>query len=166
MTEAGIWRMRQTVSDGRAAPVSLERTINVLPLSVMGFVRHTEEWDERRKSFNKQVSGNEESPRGYSVYWAGEKFLLEADTTGTSTATLATKVEVTLGQRMTTLTPNESLHTKWRGELWDNQLEELPDGPATFTFTAYYNNGTVKSANVVITIEGIVSGTVGVHRVK
>ncbi len=166
MAEAGTWTMRQTVSDGRAAPVSLEHSIEVLPLSVAGFVRHTDAWDERRKAYNKQKSGNEESPRGYNVYWAGEKFLLEADTTSTSTSTRATRVEVTLGTRKTTLTPTDSLQTKWSGELWDELLEELQGGPATFTFTAHYNNGTVKSANVVITLEGSVSGTVGVHRVK
>lgn len=166
MTEPGMWRMRQTVSDGRSAPVTLERTIQAMPLSVTGFVRHTDAWNDRRKSFNKQMTGHEESPRGYNVYWAGEKFLLEADTTVTSTATRATRVEVTFGNRKATLAPTVALQTKWSGELWDEQLEEVPDGPATFAFTAYYNNGTVKTANVVISIEGVVSGTVGVHRIK
>ncbi|MHA6482985.1 hypothetical protein ACX1C1_13895 [Paenibacillus sp. strain BS8-2] len=166
MTEAGTWRMRQTVSDGKAASVSLQRNIQVLPLSINGFVYHTDDWNERRKELNLKKSGNEESPRGYHVYFAGEKFKLEADTTLTATATQTIRVEVTLGDRKAILASTDASRTKWRGELWDEQLEELPDGPITFTFTAYYNNGMVKSTQVPVIIDGLVTGTVGVHRVK
>lgn len=166
MMSPGTWRMRQTVTDGRAAPVTLERTVQVLPLSVAGSVKHTDAWNERRQAYNLKQSGNAESPRGYGVYWAGERFVLEADTTTTVTATKASRVEVTLGHRQTTLSALDSAKVKWKGELWDEKLEELPDGPIVFTFTAYYSNGTVKSTNVTVEIRGNISETVGVHRVK
>ncbi|MDQ6421196.1 hypothetical protein RB620_17365 [Paenibacillus sp. LHD-117] len=166
MAEAGAWRMRQTVTDGKSAPAELVRTIPVLPLTVAGAVHHTEAWNERRQAFNVKESGNKESPRTPNMFWAGEKFMLEASTTVTSTSTRATKVEVLFESRKVTLTATDGTNTRWKGDMWDEQLEELEDGPAAFTFIATYSNGIVKSTTVAIEIKGNVSQTVGVHRVK
>ncbi|WP_143044390.1 hypothetical protein [Paenibacillus sp. CF384] len=162
----GSYIAQLTVSDGKASPVIVRKTITVLPLSVSGQVKHTELWDERRKEANLADSGNVNSPRGYSVYWAGEKFMLSAATTATGTATIADQVKVTMNGLTVTLSPTNAAKTSWTGEMWEESFEELDDGPLTFSFKAIYNNGTVKTANVTITIGGDVQQTIGVHRVQ
>lgn len=166
MVETGNWRMRLTVSDGKAPPVTVEKSIPVRALHVSGEVFHTDLWNEHREAYNRKQSGNPESPRGYDVFWAGEKFVLRADTTVTGTLTRAQRVEVAFGTYEATLSAADAAQTIWTGELWDESFEELADGPARFVFTAYYSNGTVKTTEVVIQLQGDVSQIVGVHRVK
>lgn len=166
LTTVGLWSMKLTVSDGIAEPVSMTKTLQVLPLHVNGYVRHTELWDQHRKAFNLKQSGDENSPRGYSVFWAGEKFILEADTTITGTATKADRVEVRMRTYETSLTALNAGQTSWHGELWDASFTKLAKGTLTFIFSAYYNNGTVKTKSVDITIDGQTLDIVGVHRVQ
>ncbi|WP_414730963.1 Athe_2463 domain-containing protein [Bacillus sp. FJAT-28004] len=166
LTAVGLWSMKITVSDGIADPVSLTKTLQVLPLQVNGYVRHTELWDQHRKAFNLKQSGDENLPRGYSVFWAGEKFILEADTTLTGTATKADRVEVRMSTYETSLAALNAGQSSWKGELWDASFAKLAKGTLTFTFSAYYNNGTVKTKSVDITIEGQTIDRVGVHRVQ
>ncbi|QYR22999.1 hypothetical protein KZ483_08760 [Paenibacillus sp. sptzw28] len=163
-TKAGTYQVELTVSDGKAPPVVVRRSIPVLPLMVGGQVRHTELWDLRRKDYNTNETGDPNTPRGYSVFWAGEKFVLSAQTTATGTATKADKVEVKLNGFNVVLAAGNVGRTDWNGEMWDASFETLADGPLTFTFTATYNNGTVKSDIVTVTIAGNVQQTVGVHR--
>ncbi|MBP3962027.1 hypothetical protein [Paenibacillus lignilyticus] len=162
----GVYTIQLTVADGKAPPIIVRKSITVLPLSVSGQVKHTELWEERRKASNRETSGNENSPRAYSVYWAGEKFMLSATTTATGTATIADQVKVTMNGMTVTLSPTNAAKTSWTGEMWEESFEELGDGPLTFTFKAFYNNGTVKTANATITIAGDVQQTIGVHRVQ
>ncbi|WP_307202551.1 hypothetical protein [Paenibacillus harenae] len=166
MVDMGVWTMKMTVIDGKAPTVTVAKSINVLPLSVNGLVKHTDLWDEHRRVFNEKKSGNPESPRGYGVFWAGEKFMLESSTTLTGTATKADRVEVKMGKYTVALSKMDGSGTSWGGELWDDALAELADGPLTFTFTAYYNNGTTKIVTVTIFIEGETLEIVGVHRVQ
>jgi hypothetical protein len=112
--------------------VSARKYFMVNLLSIKGGVKHTEEWNNNRKGYNLKKSGNEESPRGYNVFWAGERFVLQGIATG-----LPDTVEVTMtGGYTTQLTPTNSDKTLWTGELYDSSFEKLPDGPVSFTFTA------------------------------
>ncbi|GLX66204.1 hypothetical protein [Paenibacillus glycanilyticus] len=165
MTETGDWTMQLTVSDGMET-VQTEKTIKVLALGLTGYVKHTEQWDEHRKEFNLEKSGREDSPRGYNVFWAGEKFLLSATTTNTGTATKADRVEVAMKNNSATLASTNTSRSNWQGELWEASFSELRKGPLTFEFTAYYNNGVVKRDSVTVQIEGNVYDIVGVHRLK
>ncbi|QAY68075.1 hypothetical protein ET464_18580 [Paenibacillus protaetiae] len=61
MDTPGMWRMALSVSDG-IETVETVKTIAVLPLSVTGYVKHTEEWDKRRKSYNQKQSGDDNLP--------------------------------------------------------------------------------------------------------
>ncbi|UVI28662.1 hypothetical protein [Paenibacillus spongiae] len=160
----GIYQVELTVSDGKAPAVIVRKDIRVLPLTVAAQVKHTELWDERRKQFNLKASGNEESPRGYHVYWAGERFLLSAQTALTNTATKALRVEAAMGGFNVNLVSDGASAVSWAGEMWDESFEKLPDGEVTFIFTAVYSNGTVKSVPVTVTIAANVNSTVGVHR--
>jgi len=162
--KTGSYKVELTVQDGKAPPVTVIKNIPVLPLAVNGQVRHTDLWDLRRKEFNTKQSGSESSPRGYEVFWAGEKFVLHAQTTETGTATQADAVEVTMNGFTAQLDGADLRRTSWSGSLWDESFEKLADGPLTFAFTSTYNNGTVKTAYVTVTIAGNVQQTVGVHR--
>ncbi len=165
MTETGDWTMLLTVSDGMET-VQTEKKIKVLALGLTGYVKHTDQWDDKRKEFNKKQSGREDSPRGDNVFWAGEMFLLSASTTNTGTATKADRVEVAMKSYSASLTASSSTRSNWQGELWENAFNDLKKGPLIFEFTAYYNNGIVKRDTVTVQIEGNVYDIVGVHRVK
>lgn len=128
--------------------VSVRKYFMVNLLSIKGAVKHTEEWNNNRKSYNLKQSGNEESPRGYNVYWAGERFILQGTATG-----LPDTVQVTMtGGYTTQLSPINNDKTIWTGELYDPSFEKLSDGPITFTFTATnaYNTKTDTVSIVIL----------------
>lgn len=141
--------------------VSVRKYFMVNLLSIKGAVRHTEEWNGNRQAYNLKQSGSPESPRGYSVYWAGEKFVLQGTATG-----LPDTVQVTMtGGYTAALSPTGSDKTLWTGELADPSFEQLPDGPVTFTFTAT-NEYQTKVDTVAVTILGDWTEYYQSHRVK
>jgi hypothetical protein len=166
LATAGLWSMKMTVSDGMADPVTVTKSVQVLPLKLSGYVKHTELWDQHRKAYNLKASGHEDTPRGYAVFWAGEKFVLEAETTLTGTDTKAERLEVQMGAFRTSLAASNGAQNKWSGELWDLSFAKLAKGPVEFIFTAYYNNGTIVTTKVNVTIDGQTIEIVGVHRVQ
>ncbi|MBW7453498.1 hypothetical protein ACFOLF_27660 [Paenibacillus sepulcri] len=162
--KAGKYKVELTVQDGQAPPVVVRKDIPVLPLDVKGQVMHTDLWDQRRREYNMNQNGDADSPRGYEVFWAGEKFVLHAQTTDTVTTTQANTVEVTMNGFTTHLDAANARRTSWSGSMWDESFEKLEDGPLTFTFTSTYNNGTMKTDYVTVTVAGNVQQTVGIHR--
>lgn len=166
LAETGNWMMRMTVNDGKAASIVVTKTIAVRPLAVAGYVKHTELWDQHRQNYNRKKSGQPESPRGYSIFWAGEKFILEADTTATNTLTKAERVEVQFGDFVASLTPVNTAKSNWQGELWDDAFIQLPEGKIGFTFKAFYNNSVIKTTTVEVEIKGQITDIAGVHRVQ
>lgn len=162
--QPGNYTVVLSISDGQAAPVLVAKTIAVLPLGLTGAVRHTPEWDNRRRAYNLEKSGSENEPRGAHVFWAGEKFVLRAQTTATGTLTTAVRVDVTMNGSTVRLTADNPAKTAWSGELWESGFEDLADGPLAFVFRVQYSNGTVKTVSVPVTIAGNVNQTYGVHR--
>lgn len=141
--------------------ISARKYFMVNLLSIKGGVQHTEEWNNNRKGYNLNKSGNEESPRGYNVFWAGERFILQGIATG-----LPDTVEVTMtGGYSTQLNPTNSDKTLWTGELYDPAFVKLPDGPVKFTFTAK-NEYNTKIDTVTVVIAGDWSEYFRNHRVK
>ncbi|MNC06355.1 hypothetical protein D3C75_538640 [compost metagenome] len=141
--------------------VSQRKYFMVNLLTVKGGVQHTAEWNANRQAYNLNKSGSAESPRGYSVYWAGESFVLQANATG-----LPDTIDVVMSGGYTAqLSPRDSTKTVWTGELYDPLFEKLPDGPVTFTFTAK-NEYNTKIDAVTITILGDWSEYFQSHRVK
>lgn len=123
-------------------------------------VHHTDAWNEHRIAYNIKESGNPNSPRGYNVFWKGERFILFAETS------TASRVDVTLLETgdMVILSGNQS-RTIWNGEMWDSSYEStLENGYYTFRFKGYYNNGVSRVEDVVIEIRD--KFVTGVHRVK
>ena len=141
--------------------VSPRKYFMVNLLSIKGGVQHTEEWNNNRKGYNLKQSGSEESPRGYNVYWAGERFVLQGITTG-----LPDTVEVTMtGGYTTQLNPTNSDKTLWTGSLYDSSFENLPNGPVIFTFTAK-NEYNTKVDSVTVVISEDWSEYFRSHRIK
>lgn len=152
MVAVGTWTVKMTVSDRIADPVVITKTVQVSPLTVVGIVKHTDQWEQHRKDYNKKKSGNAESPRTSSVFWAGEKFMLEANTTPTGTATKAERVEVKMKTFDAKLKALNTTQIKWTGEMWETSFEKFKNGTLAFIFTAYYSNGTVKTDTVNVEI--------------
>ncbi|MDQ0195494.1 hypothetical protein [Paenibacillus wynnii] len=130
-------------------------------LTIQGGVKHTTEWNDNRIGYNLKKSGNPDNPRDYNVFWAGERFILQADTTG-----LPDTVEVTMpGGYHTQLSATSGAKTLWTGELYDPSFENLPNGPITFTFTAQ-NEFNTKVDTVTVTISEEWSEYFRSHRTK
>jgi hypothetical protein len=141
--------------------VSARKYFMVNLLTVQGGVQHTADWNGNRQAYNMNKSGTAESPRGYNIFWAGESFVLQANTTG-----MPDTVEVTMtGGYRALLTPTDTNRTLWTGQLYDSVFEKLPDGPVTFTFIAR-NAFSTKTDTVTVNILGDWSEYFASHRVK
>ena len=144
----------------------LTKSVIINNLSVTGSVKHTPEWNTNRISYNRAATGKDDAPRAYNVFWAGETFILEADTTDTTTSSTKAEsvtVKMLANSATATLTPNAN-KTRWSGILWQPDFEQLPDGDYTFRFTGTYSNGTVKTDDVRVTISGTWQDYFNYHR--
>lgn len=131
-----------------------EKSFNVYPLSVTGYVKHTEDWEKNRKSYNISVSGNHNSPRTPEIFFPGEKFILEADSTIIEPERIAEDnlhaVKVTVKIEGTSYnTSLDSINTvNWHGDLWDKAMLNWGDNELDFVFEVEYSNGTIKHYNL------------------
>ncbi|MFA5882018.1 MAG: PKD domain-containing protein, partial [Eubacteriales bacterium] len=128
--------------------------VNVL--NITGYVKHTPEWNTNRITYNRSKTGLDDSPRGYSVFWAGELFMLEAATTDTgSSAAKAQHLTVEmLGSGYNASLSGNAGKTYWTGNMWRDSFENISDGTYTFRFKVTYSNGVVKTDDVSIIISG------------
>ncbi|WEK53521.1 MAG: hypothetical protein P0Y55_13145 [Candidatus Cohnella colombiensis] len=168
MQQVGTWTVKMTVSDGKATEVSIIKAVIVNELGVWGAVKHTPEWDSNRIAYNKKYKVN----RDESTFWAGEAFVLGAETTNTGTsATKAIKVEAKMfGNETKQLSATDTTQVQWSTVLRsaDTTIDfsKLENGSYSFLFTATYSNGTVKTATVTIIIAGSMYQYVQVHRIQ
>lgn len=165
--EVGAWYATLRVKDSRGKwsiePMFKEFVVN--QLSIEGAVSHTDQWNERRKEFNQNKTGTDESPRSYSTFWAGEKFMLDANVTDTgSSTTKPESVTAVLVKEGTLSLLSSTDQVVFDGEMWNATFDQLPDGDYTFRFTVNWNNGAVKTSDVDITIEDSVWGVTKTHR--
>ncbi|MHB9094215.1 MAG: PKD domain-containing protein [Eubacteriales bacterium] len=152
----GIYWVTLRAWDPAGLTDAVTKSFAVNVLGVTGHINHTPEWNANRITYNRYYSGTDDAPRGYNVFWAGEKFVLAADTTDTGlSATRAQSVTVSFPGRGVSagLTPNAA-RTSWTGELFRPDFETIPDGTYTFRFMAVYSNGTVKNDEVFVIIRG------------
>ncbi|WP_168124043.1 hypothetical protein, partial [Paenibacillus sp. HB172176] len=155
MLQIGNWQMRMTVSDGKAPAVVVNKKVSVQELGITAQVIHTEEWEQHRLDWNEANPGHE---RSASTFWAGERFVLAAQTTNTGTsATKATRVDVSVvGIGNTQLESVNSLD--WSGFIGnanaDKSLEKISKGYYDFVFFVTYSNGIQKSTKVRISVYG------------
>ncbi len=165
----GTWTIRQTISDGKAAPVAKTQSMLVRSLGIQGYVNHTDAWETNRLRYNDKHP-NAQRPANW--FWAGEAFVLEATITDTGTSgtkPVSVKAAATpaLQQSLSGASPQQTL---WKGLLRDGDtsqsFEELAQGPYSFVFTVTYSNGTTKTSIVPIRVEDTVDNYVQVHRIQ
>ena len=101
-----------------------------------GKVLHTEKWNENRINYNLSKTGDPDKPRGYEVFFNGEKFVLEADTPG-DFQPYSVHVEF-LGTVFETDLTNTG-DSKWEGYIWDDSFIYFHDRDCVFKFTASYD---------------------------
>ncbi|RJX40925.1 hypothetical protein D3P09_02600 [Paenibacillus pinisoli] len=155
MQMTGNWLVKMTVSDGKAPPVVVSKTVDVNALGITASVKHTDDWEKNRLAWNKNRPGE---LRDELIFWAGERFVLNAGTTDTgSSNTKATKVDVTAVKIGSTSLGSRNAVT-WSGYLGndnaDIKLENLSNGEYLFIFVATYSNGVKKEATVTVKIRG------------
>lgn len=107
-------------------------------ITLEGRVLHTLQWDRNRISYNLSKSGTEDSPRGYEIFFNGEKFILNAYATGEFEPD-SIHVELLGTEFETDLTNSAS--NKWEGYIWDESFINFHDMDCVFKFTAHYKNG-------------------------
>jgi len=101
-----------------------------------GKVLHTEKWNENRIKYNLSVSGDPEKPRGYEIFFNGEKFVLECHTPGDFQPE-SVHVEF-LGTKFETDLTNTG-DSKWEGYIWEESFIYFHDRDCVFKFTAAYD---------------------------
>nr|WP_152619505.1 hypothetical protein [Cohnella kolymensis] len=165
----GTWTIRQTISDGKAAPVIKTKTLLVRALGVQGYVRHTDAWEANRLRYNDR---HPKAPRPADWFWAGEAFVLEASVTGTGnsgTKPVAVKAAAASALQKS-LSASPALPAIWKGLLKEGDtsisFEKLAEGTYTFVFTVTYSNGVTKTSAVPIRIQDTTDHYFQVHRLQ
>lgn len=163
----GNYDLHVLVDDQNGGTATDTTIIAPSPLSITGQVDHHPQWNDNRIKYNRAMTGKDDAPRTYHTYWAGERFMLSAQTTVIHAASRLTvsKVSVHIIEParispqpyQMNLSPLSSTTNRWSGELWDNTMlyrwgRSSPED-LTFQFTVHYSNGTVKQHNVTITID-------------
>ncbi|MDD2483698.1 MAG: hypothetical protein PHQ50_01525, partial [Eubacteriales bacterium] len=156
--ETGSYEVICTVRDWAGAGVGSYRFTVVSEGKITGSVYHTDKWNENRKKYNLAKSGKED-PRGPAVFWSGEKFLLSAVVAGSPTQVTA-KI-IGYPEYDTTLTKSGSQNAAgeniYVGSCWAesmiNKWGMINPEDLTFRFQATYTGGTVKTYDVIITVD-------------
>jgi len=184
VNKPGAYTVTLTVRDPQGATATATKTIAVRALSVTGYVTHTVNWQEKIDRWNRGRDPDDPEYRKPDEFWAGEAFVLRADTTDTQTATVATKVEVTaygtaipywwhgwgIYERLTADNPQK---TRWVGKATDrsvqftgdsNRLQNLQNGYLDFRFRATYSNGVVKEHVVRVYVRNKWTDVYQIHR--
>jgi len=105
-------------------------------LDQQGKVMHTDKWNENRIKYNISKTGDPDNPRGYEIFFNGEKFVLECDAPGDFQPE-SVHVEFLGTGFETDLTKTEE--SKWEGYIWDESFIYFHDRDCVFRFTASYD---------------------------
>lgn len=138
------------MTDPYGASAEAVQKIPVGDLQLKGFVNHTDLWESHRRQYNTEVSGDPERPRPPDMFWAGEAFVLRADTNEPA-AQVSARMSYT---EITTGLQPEAGSTQWKGEAHRDDFERLPDGAYRFVFTSRWPNGHTEQDTVTVTVKG------------
>ncbi len=131
--------VRSTLPNGK----SETKTTSMMYVEIKNSVKHTPEWERKRKAYNLAKSGNENSPRTINVFFNGEKFVLDSNVVIADPTLKVDSIDVEIlnTDYKTTLVSTDGIN--WTGSLWDDSMLykwgiKQPD-ELTFEFTTYYN---------------------------
>jgi hypothetical protein len=202
----GDYKVTLTVSDGKAADVSVTKTIQVLPLSITGSVSHTTTWLENLNAYNAYLKTQldnamitreqyDQRYRNLIDFWAGERFVLGAQTTAinSGSSVVAQKVWTKVSGSAYPTSSSSPWYNqtgmldrslsraaaadRWKGEVNDPykdiagvssqvKLESLQNGYLDFTFYVLYSNGTIKQDTVRVYVKNKWDEFYRIHRVQ
>ena len=154
-TEPGSYRLTVKVTDPLGLSASAETSYFVSTLGITVAVRHTDLWNSHRQKYNVAKSGNANSPRTYSMFFPGERFILSADTSAIDASRpdlYAQNVTCVLLDTSYSDSMSSSNKIRWDGDIWDESMIRWGSRALTFRFTVTYSNGAVKTYDVPATI--------------
>lgn len=178
----GPYEVICTVRDETGAGMGSYKFTVVSEGKIMGYVNHTDEWEQNRrkynvKNFNSEINRkftlteylalNKPRQRGTNVFWSGEKFILQAEVGGNPTKVTCQILNTGKNNYSTVMKSTGKINAEgeilFAGELWDNTMvnkwgRSKPEA-LTFRFTSTYgeqgNSGEVptKTHDVVILVD-------------
>ena len=138
----GNYEIRIVVTDAYSETATASYNFNVHDLSITGIVEHTELWNSHRQDYNMSKSGNANSPRGNNVFFPGERFMLNADTSIIDPSRpdlipISVTCHILNTPFSTTLSSTDRIN--WSGYIWDVSMLNWSDRDLTFRFTVDYS---------------------------
>jgi hypothetical protein len=149
----GNYTLRLTLDDGKGGTFQQTYPFVVLPLSIIGWVNHTPEWETYRLTWNQNYST---LLRASNDFWASEAFVLTSVLTNTgNSSTKALNVTSVLLSSGESVTLNTGDSVNFSGQLLNiNHVHTLSQGAQTFRFTVNWSNGLVQTYDVPLNIKG------------
>jgi len=108
-----------------------------IEMDPVGKVLHTDKWNQNRIQYNLAMTGEEDNPRGYEIFFNGEKFVLECYTSGDFDPK-SVHVDFIGTEFFANLDHVEE--GKWEGFIWDESFIYFHDRDCVFKFTATYEH--------------------------
>lgn len=161
--ESGMYTVVCTVSDATSAGVSKYSFFVVDLKSIKGNIRHTKNWEKNRQKYNAKICKKEcnvkmsmadyiaqKKPRerGSNVFWAGEKFVLNAEISGQAVAVSCQMIGTGYKTKLEKTAQNGN-SSNFAGVIWNPEMKRkwAGKGPMEFSFefTAKYEDGDVKT---------------------
>lgn len=148
----GNYVLNVDVTDAYGESSSDSYSFVVYDLYITGSVSHTELWDKHRQRYN---AAKPDAYRNANVFFPGEKFILDANTTPIHSSRPDLKpISVTChieGESISPAVLSMTAATKWHGVLWDESMYYWKDRTLDFVFTVTYesNYGTIVKTHVV-----------------
>ncbi len=118
-------------------------------IDIVGYVNHTERWNENRIKYNRSKTGTDNQPNSYDVFFPGEEFMLKSNTIGNPDNVF---VEI-IGTRYSTYLMHEG-NGVWTGSLWHQDMFKWGARNLIFRFIAIKETQPVKYYDVPIKIMG------------
>lgn len=160
--QPGIYTVVCTVSDATSVGISKYNFVVADSKSIRGHVTHTKNWEANRQKYNSKVCGKEfdkklslaeylkqKQPRsrGTNVFWAGEKFVLNAELRGDAQEVKCKIAGTSYEKLLKKKTQNGDVEI-FEEILWDKSMKKkwAGKGPIelNFVFTAKYQDGETK----------------------
>lgn len=136
------------------------KSFTVEELRIIGYVEHTEQWENNRLKYNEAARKAGRKERAANVFFPGERFMLRATTTKIDPDRVAedglraTMVLVEIQDKglNASLSSVNADFTSWTGSIWNESMIKWKDQQLNFIFEATWSNGNRKYYTVPVYI--------------